>query len=166
PVLSGWFGHAAPFDFDDTYRPTSGIERFLCGTPAVLGLTALEVGVEVMLEADMAQVCAKSLALAELLMRAMEPLCAGFGFTLASPADPAERGSQLSYAHPEGYAVVQALKALDVIADFRAPDLVRFGLTPLYLRHTDAIEAAERLEHVCRERLWDRPEFRERAAVT
>ncbi|MGN6497652.1 MAG: kynureninase [Tsuneonella sp.] len=166
PVLSGWFGHAAPFEFTDAYRPAPGIERFLCGTPPVLGLTALEVGVDLMLEADMAQVRAKSLSLADLLMRAMAPLCAEFGFALASPQDPAERGSQLSYAHQEGYAIVQALKALDVIADFRAPDLVRFGLTPLYLRHADMIEAAARLERVCRERLWDCPEFKERAAVT
>lgn len=166
PVLSGWFGHAAPFDFADAYRPAPGIERFLCGTPPVLGLTALEVGVDLMLEADMTQIRAKSLALADLLMRAMAPLCARFGFTLASPAASAERGSQLSYAHPEGYAMVQALKALDVVADFRAPDLVRFGLTPLYLSHADVVEAAAHLERVCRERLWDRPAFKERAAVT
>ena len=166
PVLSGWFGHAAPFDFDDDYRPAPGIERFLCGTPPILGLTALEVGVDLMLEADMAQVRAKSVALSDLLIRAMEPLCEQHGFALASPTDPARRGSQVSYSHCEGYAMVQALKALDVIADFRASDIVRFGLTPLYLRHVDIIDAVDRLEQVSRQRLWDRAEYRERAAVT
>jgi kynureninase len=166
PVLSGWFGHAAPFDFDDDYRPAPGIERFLCGTPPVLGLTALEVGVDLMLETDMAQLRAKSLALGALLERAMAPLCEEHGFVPVHPADPARRGSQLSYAHPEAYAVVQALKEREVVADFRAPDVVRLGLTPLYLRFADMVEAAERLAAVMRDRAWDRAQYRVRAAVT
>lgn len=166
PVLSGWFGHARPFEFDDAYEPAEGIERFLCGTPHVLGLAALEVGVELMLEADIAQLREKSLALGWLLERAMAPLCDAYGFRLVSPPDPARRGSQLSYAHPEAYAVVQALKELDVIADFRTPDVMRLGLTPLYQRFADMVEAAERLERVMRERSWDRAQYRVRAAVT
>jgi kynureninase len=96
----------------------------------------------------------------------MAPLCAEHGFVPVHPADPARRGSQLSYAHPEAYAVVQALKERDVIADFRAPDVVRLGLTPLYLRFADMVEAAERLAAVMRERAWDRAQYRVRAAMT
>ncbi|MCA1660815.1 MAG: kynureninase [Novosphingobium sp.] len=166
PALSGWFGHAAPFDFVDEYVPASGIARFLCGTPPILGLAALECGVDLLLEADMAAVRAKSLALAELFMARMAPLCARHGFTLVSPADPVERGSQVAYAHPEGYAIMQALIARRVIGDFRAPDILRFGLTPLYLRFADIERAVEILAEIMAQSAWDRPEYRVRAAVT
>lgn len=166
PVLSGWFGHARPFDFDDAYAPADGIERFLCGTPGILGLTALECGVDLMLEADMAAVRAKSLALSDLFIACMAERCAGFGFALASPTDLAHRGSQVSYAHSDGYAMMQALKAADVIGDFRAPDVLRFGFTPLYLRHVDVVEAVARLADICATRRWDQPAYQVRAAVT
>ena len=166
PVLSGWFGHARPFDFTDDYQPAVGIARFLCGTPPVLGLAALECGVDLMLEADMAQIRAKSVALGELFVADMAPLCERFGFTLASPADPAARGSQIAYAHPEAYAIVQALIARGVIGDFRAPDILRFGLTPLYLRFADVERAVAILGEIMEARAWDRPEYRVRAAVT
>ena len=166
PALSGWFGHAAPFDFVDDYRPAAGITRFLCGTPPILGLVALECGVDLLLEADMGLVRAKSLALAERFMARMAPLCECHGFVLASPEEPAERGSQISYAHPEGYAIMQALIARRVIGDFRAPDILRFGLTPLYLRFADIERAVEILGQIMAERAWDRPEYKVRAAVT
>jgi kynureninase len=166
PVLSGWFGHARPFDFDDAYVPADGIERFLCGTPGVLGLTALECGVDLMLEADMADIRAKSLALSDLFIACMAERCANFGFELVSPADRAVRGSQVAYAHPQGYAIMQALKAAGVIGDFRAPDILRFGLTPLYLRHRDVVEAVGRLAEICGTRRWDQPAYHVRAAVT
>ena len=114
PALSGWFGHKAPFAFDDAYEPAEGISRFLVGTPPILGLAALEVGVDLMLEADMAMLREKSIALSSLFAEAMEPLCAKHGFRLVSPANPAERGSQISYAHPEAYPIVQALIARGV----------------------------------------------------
>jgi kynureninase len=166
PVLSGWFGHAKPFDFDDTYVPADGIERFLCGTPGVLGLTALECGVDLMLKADMAAIRAKSLALSDLFIACMAERCANHGFELASPADPTLRGSQVAYAHPHGYAIMQALKAADVVGDFRAPDILRFGLTPLYLRHIDMVDAVDRLADICETRRWDQPVHHVRAAVT
>lgn len=165
-VLSGWFGHAKPFDFDEDYRPASGIERFLCGTPSVLGLAALEVGVDLMLEADMAQIRSKSVAMADLMIEAMAPLCDQYGFTPVSSADAAKRGSHVGYAHANAYEMTQALRALGVIADFRTPDVIRFGLTPLYLKYSDIVEAAARLEQVCIQRSWDKPEYRTRAAVT
>ena len=166
PVLSGWFGHAKPFDFEEDYRPTDGIERFLCGTPYVLGLAALEEGVDLMLQANMVDIQRKSASLGDLLIEAMQPLCDEFGFELVSPQDAARRGSHVGFAHPEAYAMVQALREHDVIADFRTPDVVRFGLTPLYLRYGDIVEAVARLKPVCTERTWDKPEYQERAAVT
>jgi len=166
PVLSGWFGHARPFAFEEDYDPAAGIERFQCGTPPVLGLAALEVGVDLILEADMAQVRRKSLALGDLFIERMKPLCETYGFELVSTQDHATRGSQVAYAHPQGYQIVQALKEFDVIADFRAPDILRFGLTPLYLRYRDIVETTRRLEKVCATRAWDKPQYHQRAAVT
>jgi kynureninase len=166
PVLSGWFGHARPFDFDDAYEPADGIDRFQCGTPPILGLAALETGVELMLEADMGAIRQKSLQLAELLIAAMEPLCERHGFALVSPRDPGSRGSHVSFAHLMGYPIMQALKAARVIGDFRAPDILRFGLTPLTLRHIDIVEAVDRLAVICDTRAWDRPDYHVRAAVT
>lgn len=166
PVLSGWFGHASPFTFEEDYRPADGIARFMCGTPQVLGLAALECGIDLIQRADMAALRRKSLGLSQLFIERMELRCAEFGFQLISPLDPAVRGSQVSYAHPQGYEIVQALKERDVIGDFRAPDVLRFGITPLYLRHGDVVEAIERLRDICLTRAWDKPEYRERAAVT
>ncbi|MFU7529389.1 kynureninase [Qipengyuania sp. ASV99] len=165
-VLSGWFGHAQPFAFDEQYEPAKGADRFLCGTPYVLGLAALEVGVDLMLEADMAQIRAKSVAFGDLLIDAMAPLCDHYGFALTSPSEAKHRGSHVAYAHPHAYAMVQALRELDVIADFRTPDVIRFGLTPLTLRYADIPEAVVRLEQVCRKRSWDKAEYRTLAAVT
>lgn len=166
PILSGWFGHATPFTFEDDYRPSHGITRFLCGTPPVLGLTALEAGIDLMLRVDMGELRAKSIRLGQLFIERMEARCGEFGFRLMSPRDPQLRGSQISYAHSNAYEIVQALKARDVIGDFRAPDILRFGLTPLYLRYADIVEAVDRLRDICVERAWDVPAYRERAAVT
>lgn len=166
PVLSGWFGHAQPFAFEENYRAAPGIERFLCGTPSVLGLTALECGVDIMARADMTALRAKSLELSDLFIKLMDERCAEYGFDLVSPRDDAVRGSQVAYAHPQGYEIMQALKARDVIGDFRAPDILRFGLTPLYVRHVDIFDAVEIIRDICVTRAWDQPEFRDRAAVT
>lgn len=166
PVLSGWFGHASPFTFEEDYRPAEGVGRFLCGTPPVLGLAGLEVGVDLLCRADMNELRKKSLRLSQIFIERMDERCGEFGFTLVSPRDADLRGSQVSYAHPNGYEIVQALKARDVIGDFRAPDILRFGLTPLYLRYSDVVEAVERIRDVCATRAWDKPEYRDRAAVT
>lgn len=165
PPLSGWMGHAAPFAFDLEYRPADGIRRSLCGTPPILSLAALEVGVDLMLEADLGAVRAKSIALAEGFAALVEQRCPGL-FMPASPADPACRGSQISLRHPEGYAIVQALIARGVIPDFRAPDILRFGFAPLYLRHVDIWDAVERLAEIMRTGAWRAPEFGIRSAVT
>jgi kynureninase len=164
--LAGWLGHAAPFAFETGYRPGGGIARALAGTPPILSMAALEVGVDLALEADIGAVRAKSMALGELFRERVEAGCAGMGVTLASPRDPDQRGSQICFAHAEGYAVVQALIARGVIGDFRAPDIMRFGFAPLYLRYADVVQAAEALREVLATRAWDRPEFKTRAAVT
>ena len=167
--LAGWLGHAAPFEFTPGYRPAAGIARYLCGTPAVLSLAALECGVDTVLTAEalggMAALRAKSLALTRLFAAQVQASCPEL--TLASPADDALRGSQVCYAHPEiGYPVMQALIARGVIGDFRAPDILRFGFTPLYVRYVDAFDAAEHLHQVLHTGEWRRPEFNQRQAVT
>jgi len=163
--LTGWLGHAAPFDFDPLYRPAPGIASAIVGTPPILSLAALEIGVDLALEADMAAVRRKSLALSRLFIDLVAQDCAGLGLALASPARDEERGSQVSYAHDEGYAVMQALIARGVIGDFRQPDIIRLGLTPLYLRFVDLWNAAEILADIIATRAWDKPELKRRAKV-
>jgi kynureninase len=164
--LTGWFSHKAPFAFDHRFEATDGIKRFLCGTPPVLAMTALDAALDLWSEVDMAALREKSVALTECFIELVEERGAGLGLTLASPRDAARRGSQVSFAHENGYPVMQALIARGVIGDFRAPDLLRFGFTPLYTRFTDVFDAVGHLEEILRTRSWDRPEFRARAAVT
>jgi len=164
--LSGWFGHAEPFAFAPDYRPAAGIARYLCGTPSVLACAALELGIDSVSPHPAAALREKSVALTETFIRAVEQECAGLGLTLISPRDPQRRGSQVSFAHPQGYPVMQALIARGVIGDFRAPDILRFGFAPLYLRFVDAWDAAAALKDVLASGTWDRPEFHRRAAVT
>lgn len=164
--LAGWFGHRAPFAFEPDYEPAAGIRRFLAGTPPILSLKALEAGVDAFDGVDMAALRAKAMRLTELFIELVEAACAGFGLELASPRRPEERGAQVAFRHPEGYAIVQALIARGVIGDFRAPDLLRFGLAPLYVRFADLGRAAPTLAEILESRAFDRPEFRQRGAVT
>jgi kynureninase len=164
--LSGWMGHAEPFAFEPRFRPAPDIRAQLCGTPPILGIAALECGVDLLLEADWSVAEAKGRSLCELFIRLVEDRCAGHGLRLIGPRDVAERGLHVSFAHPDGYAVVQALIARGVIGDFRDPDICRFGFPPLYTRYVDVWDAVEILREVLAARAWDRPEFRARAAVT
>ncbi len=168
--LFGWMGHDTPFAFDLDYRPRRGdsrdIDRFLVGTPPVLSLAALDSGLDQFDGVDMNLVQDKSWALGDLFIALVERELAGQGLTLASPRDAARRGSQVSFRHPEGYPIMQALIARGVVGDFRAPDILRFGFTPLYVRYQDVWEAVQRLRAVMTEQVWQRPEFRRRAAVT
>ena len=162
--LTGWMGHAAPFAFTDDYTPAPGVARLLCGTPPILGLVALEVGVDLVAEIGVDRLYAKSQALSTFLLQCFEE--AGVALELVSPPDPAQRGSQLSFRHPEAYALCQALIARGVIGDFRAPDVLRLGFAPAYLRFEDLALAAQELADILGTGAWDRPEFRRRAAVT
>ena len=169
--LSGWLGHADPFEFTATYRPGTGISRFLCGTPPILSLAALECGVDVFLAADacggLDALRDKSIALTGLFIELVESRCAGHGLTLVTPRDGGDRGSQVAFARPaDGYAIMQALIAHGVIGDFRAPDILRFGFAPLYTRFIDVWEAVDRLAQLLHSGEWRAPRFTVRAAVT
>jgi kynureninase len=164
--LAGWMGHAEPFAFDTAYRPAPGIQRLLCGTPPILSLAALECGVNTIAAAGVERLRRKSMLLTELFVQLVERECAGHGLALASPRDPARRGSQVSLRHPEGYAIVQALAARGVIGDFRSPDVLRFGFAPAYLRFADVWDAVLALRLVMELREWEQPEHRVRARVT
>ena len=163
--LQGWMGHAEPFAFVDDYRPAQGILKFLTGTPSILAMAALDAGLATFDGISMADIAAKSRKLSSLFVSEVEARC-GSEVRLASPRNPGERGSHVVFAHPEGYAVMQALIARNVIGDFRAPDLMRFGFTPLYTRFTDGVRAAEVLGDILSSREWDQPRFKQRAKVT
>ena len=166
PPLAGWMGHREPFAFVPDYAPAEGILRNLCGTPPVLAMAALDAALDLWAEVDLAALRAKSVALADLMIELVEKQGSGLGLTLATTRDAERRGSQVSFAHPEGYAVMQALIARNVIGDYRAPDLIRFGLTPLYLRYVDVFDAVGVLTDILRHRHWDRSDFKQRAKVT
>lgn len=164
PILSGWMGHAAPFAFDLDYRPHAGVERMRVGTPPVLALAVLDAALDAWDGVSLADVRARSLELSELFIAEVEARCPEL--ELASPRDGAVRGSQISFRHAQGYAIMQALIANNMIGDFRAPDLIRFGFTPLYIGEDEVVGAAKVLERVMRERLWDGPAYATRSAVT
>jgi len=164
PALSGWLGHEAPFGFDLTYRPARGIERMRVGTPPVLQMAALETALDVWDMVTMKEVRARSIELTEAFVAAVEQACPML--ELASPRNPLLRGSQISFRHEEGYAIMQALIAHRVIGDFRAPDILRFGFTPLYTRMEDVVGAAAILAEIMAKALWRNPEYRVRHRVT
>ena len=160
--LSGWMGHAAPFAFEDGYRPATGITRWLTGTPPMLGLAGLEAGVDLMLQADPALIERKSAALFDSFAAIGDAL----GLDCVSPRDPALRGSHISFRHTHAYQICQALIARGVIGDFRDPDIIRFGLTPLYLGFEDIVRAGEVLREILESGTYRNPEFSKRNAVT
>ncbi len=164
PVLAGWMGHEAPFAFDLDYRPAAGIQRMRVGTPPILSMAALDAALDAWDGVSMQDVRARSIELSERFIAEIESRCPDL--KLASPRDPHRRGSQVSFAFPDGYAAMQACIAHDLIGDFRAPDIMRFGFTPLYIGIDDVVRAAEIIERVMRQKLWDRAEYRTRAKVT
>jgi kynureninase len=169
--LSGWLSHAAPFEFASDYQPAPGIARFICGTPPILSLAALECGVDTLLEAapygGMPAIRHKAVQLTDLFIDLVESRCRGHDLTLITPRDARARGSQVGFAHAtSGYAIVQALIARGVIGDFRAPDILRFGFTPLYTRFADVWDAVAQLGNVLDSGEWREPRFAGRSAVT
>ncbi len=167
--LAGWMGHAAPFAFVPGYTPAPGIARYLCGTPPVISMAALECGIDTVLAADplggMDALRSKSLALTECFMRLVVERCSGL--RIITPHESQHRGSQVSLVRDEGaYAIVQALIARGVIGDFRAPDVLRFGFTPLYTRFVDVWDAVEHLHQVLESGEWKEARFNKKAAVT
>ncbi|WP_241116371.1 kynureninase [Achromobacter xylosoxidans] len=164
--LSGWWGHQRPFDMTVAYEPAGGIRRYLCGTQPIVSLAMVECGLDVAREADMGEVRRKSLALGDLFIALVEERCAGHPLTLVTPRDHAQRGSHVSLRHPNGYEVMQALIARGLIGDYREPEVLRFGLTPLYFGYADVWDAVEILKDVLDSKAWDKPEFKQRSAVT
>jgi kynureninase len=171
PPLSGWLGHAAPFAFSSDYEPAAGIARLVCGTPPVLSLAALECGVDSVLAAEpyggLRAIRDKSNALTALFIDLVDARCAQYDLTVVTPRAPDRRGSQVSLSHPTGgHEIMQALIARGVIGDFRAPDILRFGFTPLYTRFIDVWDAVDRLERVMASGEWRDQRFAVRNAVT
>lgn len=164
--LSGWWGHSRPFDMAVDYLPAQGIRRFLCGTQPILSMALVECGLDVTLQTSMTTLRDKSLALTDLFIQLVEQRCSQHPLTLITPREHASRGSHVSYRHPEGYAVMQALIARGVIGDYREPEVLRFGITPLYLRHVDVWDAVETLRDILDSGSWDQPQFQQRHAVT
>jgi kynureninase len=164
--LTGWMGHSMPFEFNDQYAPAPGMRRFLCGTPPILGLSTLEAGVDLMLECGLQPLVEKSRRLSELFIELVSRICPQSQLRLVSPREPLQRGSHIALAHPNGYAVMQALIERHVIGDFRAPDILRFGFAPLYTRYEDVWIAVETLAEVLGSECWADPRYAQRAAVT
>jgi kynureninase len=163
--LAGWLGHRAPFEFDPDYVPAPSIDRFAAGTPSILALAALDSGVDTVLAAGIEALRAKSVALTEAFIACVEALC-GNTVALTSPRAAAARGSQVCFAHPQAYAVMQALIERGVIGDFRAPDVLRFGFAPLYVRYVDVVDAAAALAEVLRTESWRGARFQQGRTVT
>jgi kynureninase len=164
--LSGWMGHARPFDFVDDYAPAAGIDRWLCGTPPILSLTALNAALDAFDGVQIAAARAKAGALGDLFIERVEARCAGKGLALASPREAATRGGQVSFTHPHGWAVMQNLIARGVIGDFRAPDVIRFGFAPLYVSRKDVWDAVEVLGEILDSQSWRDARYQTVAAVT
>lgn len=164
--LTGWLGHANPFAFAPEFVPARGMDKLLTGTPPILSLLALDAALDAFDDVDMGHVRAKTESLTQLFVALADERLMRHGFTLASPREAKQRGAQVSLAHPQGYAIMQALIARRLIGDYREPDIVRFGLAPLYTRHVDVYDAIAVIDGVMVSRAWDTPEFKARKAVT
>ena len=164
--LTGWHGHSKPFEFTHDYAPHPGIDRMLTGTAPQLGVIALESALEAFDGVDLEVLREKSVALGNLFIDLTDQELEGLDCALASPRAARQRGSQVSLAHAEGYAIMQALIARNVIGDFRAPDILRFGFAPLYVRYVDIWDTIAQLKDIIATRAWDTAEFRSRKSVT
>jgi kynureninase len=164
--LSGWFGHTRQFAMESRYAPSQGIARYLCGTQPITSLAMVECGLDIFAQTDMASLRAKSLALTDLFIELVESRCAAHDLTLITPREHARRGSHVSFEHPEGYAVIQALIARGVIGDYREPRIMRFGFTPLYTSFAEVWDAVEILGEILDQKIWDQPQFKVRHSVT
>ena len=164
--LSGWWGHARPFAFEQGYAAGSGIRRFLCGTQPVLSMRALKGALDLWDDVDLTVLREKSIALTDLFIQLVEAKCAGYGLELESPRDGSKRGSQVSFMHEHGYRIMRALIERGVIGDFRAPSTIRFGFTPLYVGYKDVWAAVAVLEDILRTEAWKDERFGVRTAVT
>ncbi|KGJ99157.1 kynureninase [Thalassotalea sp. ND16A] len=164
--LTGWYSHAAPFAFEQDYRPANNINQMLSGTQAILSLALSEIGIDISARVDAQALREKSLNMSDLFIQLVAQECGEFGFKLITPKERERRGSQVAMSHEDGYAIVQALIGSGVMGDFRAPDTLRFGLTPLYLRFVDVWDAVARLKVIMQEQTYKQAEFNQKHAVT
>jgi kynureninase len=164
--LTGWFGHKAPFDFERDYEPIDDVRQMLSGTQPIVSLSIAEIGIDIMLRADMIEIREKSMRMTDLFIDLVEQRCGDFGFELVSPRDANRRGSQVSFRSDNGYPIIRAMHDRGVICDYRAPGNMRFGFAPLYLRYVDVWEAVEHLHDIVRNETWKAPQYQVRSAVT
>ncbi len=164
--LSGWLGHSDPFAFDRKYVPANNINKFICGTPSILSYKAVESGLDVFDGISMEQVRKKSTQLSELFIELIEQECGEFGFKLFSPNDASQRGSQISYRHENAYPIMQSLISRGIIGDYREPNILRFGISPLYMRYEDVWSAIMCLKNIMQANEWDSSNFKIRNYVT
>jgi kynureninase len=164
--LTGWYSHAAPFEFERDYRPVDDVRQMLSGTQPTASLSMAEIGIDIMLRADMQQIREKSMRMTELFIELVEQRCGKFGVELVSPRDANRRGSQVSFLNDNGYPIVRALHDRGVICDYRAPGNMRFGFAPLYLRYVDVWDAADHLHDILANDAWREDRYQVRAAVT
>ena len=164
PILRGWLGHKAPFDFTNTFEKSASIEMMRVGTPPVIQMAILEKALDIFRDLDFYKLREESIKLSDLFINMVEQTCSHL--QLESPIKPSERGSQVSFSHPSGYAIMQALIDRNIVGDFRAPDIIRFGITPLYINEKDIIRTVKVLEDILSKRLWDTPAYLNRKKVT
>ena len=164
--LSGWLGHSDPFAFETKYTPANNINKFICGTPSILSYKAVESALDIFDEISLEQVREKSIQLSELFIKLIQQECGDFGFELFSPIDAALRGSQISYKHENAYPIMQSLISRGIIGDYREPNILRFGISPLYMRHEDVWSAIICLKNIMQSNEWDSSNFKIRNYVT
>ena len=164
PILRGWLGHKAPFDFTNTFEKSASIEMMRVGTPPVIQMAILEKALDIFRDLDFYKLREESIKLSDLFINMVEQTCSDL--QLESPIKPSERGSQVSFSHPSGYAIMQALIDRNIVGDFRAPDIIRFGITPLYISHEDIVQTVKVLEEILSNRLWNNPTYLNRKKVT
>ena len=164
PILRGWLGHKAPFDFTNTFEKSASIEMMRVGTPPVIQMAILEKALDIFRDLDFYKLREESIKLSDLFIDMVEQTCSDL--QLESPIKPSERGSQVSFSHPSGYAIMQALIDRNIVGDFRAPNIIRFGITPLYINEKDIIRTVKVLEDILSKKLWDTPAYLNRKKVT
>ena len=164
--LTGWYGHAEPFNFERDYRPAPDIRQMLSGTQPTLSLSLAEIGIDITLRADMNAIREKSMRMTSLFIDLVEQRCCSHDISLVSPRDPERRGSQISFDHENGYPIVRAMHDRGVICDYREPGNIRFGFAPLYIRYVDAWDAVQQLMDILDSGVWNEEQYRRRVAVT
>lgn len=164
PILRGWLGHKAPFDFTNTFEKSASIEMMRVGTPPVIQTAILEKALDTFLDINFNALRKESLKLSDLFIKMVGQMCPDLH--VETPLNSSERGSQVSFSHPSGYAIMQALIDRNIVGDFRAPNIIRFGITPLYISEEDIVQTVKVLEEILSNRLWDNPTYLNRKKVT